>query len=201
MKTIFVIGGMGAGKSTASRALASQGIPLIDLDVVGHEALTIDVVSQELAAAFGPQVLDAQGNVIRGEVAAAAFASEQATQMLNGITQPRIRELLAQKLNALEREGQNFAVVECSAFTGKDSPFAAFASVIVAVTTPLEQRIARAVANGWNEADVRARIARQVSDEARLEAADVVFENSGSSEQLYNQVVSWWNDYKTQEEG
>ncbi|MDD6786445.1 MAG: dephospho-CoA kinase, partial [Eggerthellales bacterium] len=106
MKTIFVIGGMGAGKSTASRALASQGIPLIDLDVVGHEALTLDVVAQELAAAFGPQVLDAQGNVIRGEVAAAAFASEQATQMLNGITQPRIRELLAQKLNALEREGQ-----------------------------------------------------------------------------------------------
>ena len=32
MKKLFVIGGMGAGKSTARKVLAEQGVPYIDLD-------------------------------------------------------------------------------------------------------------------------------------------------------------------------
>ena len=37
MKQLFVIGGMGAGKSTASKALVEQGLEFIDLDKVGHD--------------------------------------------------------------------------------------------------------------------------------------------------------------------
>ena len=36
MKKLFIIGGMGAGKSTARKALVEQGLPNIDLDQVGH---------------------------------------------------------------------------------------------------------------------------------------------------------------------
>ena len=34
MKKLFIIGGMGAGKSTARKALVEQGLPNIDLDQV-----------------------------------------------------------------------------------------------------------------------------------------------------------------------
>ena len=32
MKKLFIIGGMGAGKSTARKALVDEGLPFIDLD-------------------------------------------------------------------------------------------------------------------------------------------------------------------------
>ena len=44
MKKLFVIGGMGAGKSTARKVLAEQGVPFIDLDKVGHDVLLWDTV-------------------------------------------------------------------------------------------------------------------------------------------------------------
>ena len=47
MKQIFVIGGMGSGKSTASKALVDQGLDLIDLDKVGHDILRWEVVKED----------------------------------------------------------------------------------------------------------------------------------------------------------
>ena len=82
MKKIFVIGGMGAGKSTAARALANQGIPLIDLDKVGHQVLTWDVVKDELREAFGEGIFDENGEVDRKALAAGSFASEHETHKL-----------------------------------------------------------------------------------------------------------------------
>ena len=46
--------------------------------------------------------------------------------------------------------------------------------MVIAVLAPLEVRIERAVASGFTEEDVRARIARQITDADRIEAADVV---------------------------
>lgn len=41
-----------------------------------------------------------------------------------------------------------------------------------------------------------ARIARQITDADRIEAADVVFNNDGTPEELRNEVLAWWNEYK-----
>ena len=90
MKKIVVIGGMGAGKSTAAHAIADQGIPLIDLDKVGHQVLAWDVVKEDLREAFGDEVFDAAGEVDRKALAARAFLSEHETHKLNNITMPRI---------------------------------------------------------------------------------------------------------------
>ena len=69
------------------------------------------------------------------------------------------------------------------------------ADVIIAVLAPLDVRIQRAVASGFEEQDVRRRIAQQITDAERIERADVVFNNDGTKEELYNQVVNWWNEY------
>ena len=66
----------------------------------------------------------------------------------------------------------------------------------MAVLAPLDVRIQRAVASGFDEADVRRRIAQQITDADRIEAADVVFNNDGTPEELRNQVLVWWKTYK-----
>lgn len=197
MKNILIIGGMGAGKSSATRALASQGLPVIDLDQLGHVVLTWDFVKKELRDAYGAGVFAAEGDVDRAALAAAAFATKEGTETLNRITQPRIDQALHNELARLAAEGHAAAVIESSSFTGQ-APLVALADCILAVTAPEELRVARAVAAGWCEADVRARMARQLTDEERLRYATVAFVNDGTPEQLYDQVVSWWNTEKEQ---
>lgn len=196
MKKIFVIGGMGAGKSTARKVLAEQGVPYIDLDKVGHDVLEWDTVKADLVEAFGADILGADGRVVRSKVAAKAFSTPAETRKLNRISMPRIEESLTDQLDDLARGGHKAVVVEYSVFKNRQTSMANGADVVLAVLAPLEDRIKRAVAGGWDEDDVRRRIARQISDADRIDQADVVFNNDGTQEDLAEQVVAWWKEYE-----
>jgi dephospho-CoA kinase len=196
MKKIYVIGGMGAGKSTARKVLAEQGVPFIDLDKVGHEVLEWDTVKDDLVDAFGADIIGPDGKVVRSKVAAKAFATPAETRKLNRISMPRIEESLTDKLDELRKEGHKAVVVEYSVFKNRQTSMANGADVVLAVLAPLEDRIKRAVAAGWEEDDVRRRIERQISDADRIEQADVVFNNDSTQEALAEQVVAWWKEYE-----
>ncbi len=195
MKKLFVIGGMGAGKSTARKVLAEQGVPFIDLDKVGHDVLLWDTVKEDLVAAFGADILGPDGQIVRSKVAAKAFTTPAETRKLNRITMPRIEEAFIDQLEELERAGNKAVVVEYSVFKNRQVSMANGADVVLAVLAPFDDRIKRAVAAGWEEDDVRRRIARQISDADRIEQADVVFNNDGTQEELREKVLAWWNEY------
>ena len=182
MKKLFIIGGMGAGKSTARKALVDEGLPYIDLDVVGHEVLKWDIVKD--------------GEVVRRALAAKAFVSPYDTRALNRITLPRIEDAYTQIIDKLEQEDHEAVVVEYSVFKNREIGFMNNADVVIAILAKLDTRIERAVAAGWDEDDVRRRIARQITDAARIDEADVVFNNDGTPEELRNEVTLWWHDYK-----
>ncbi|WP_417756467.1 dephospho-CoA kinase [Senegalimassilia anaerobia] len=196
MKKLFVIGGMGAGKSTARKVLAEQGVPYIDLDKVGHDVLLWDTVKADLVEAFGADILGADGQIVRSKVAAKAFATPAETRKLNRITLPRIEESFTDQVDELARAGHKAVVVEYSVFKNRQTSLAYDADVVIAVLAPIDMRIQRAVASGWEETDVRRRIAQQITDADRIEAADVVFVNDGTPEEMRNQVMVWWDDYK-----
>ena len=192
MEKIFIIGGMGAGKSTARKALVDQGLEYLDLDKIGHKIHQWQVVKDDLVEAFGPEVLDDEGNVDRPTLARIAFSSPANTRKLNRITMPRIEDAFTTKLDELEAAGCEAVVVEYSVFKTRSMSVAYMADIVIAVLAPLDMRIERAVASGFDEADVRRRIAQQITDAERIEAADVVFNNDGTKEELYNEVLAWW---------
>lgn len=196
MKQLFIIGGMGAGKSSATKALVDQGLAHIDLDKVGHDVLTWDIVRGELVDAFGDDILGDDGQIVRSRLAEKAFQNPAETRKLNRITMPRIEESFMDRIDELEASGTEAVVVEFSVFKNRVS-LANSADVVIAILAPMDARIERAVASGFDEEDVRRRIARQITDADRVEAADVVFNNDSTKEALYNDVKAWWKEYSS----
>lgn len=194
MKKIFVIGGMGSGKSTAVQTLRSLGCSVIDLDVLGHEVLRNPQLKQQLCNTFGKGILDDSDAINRAALAQRAFANAEATAKLNAITRPAIEQAYKAHLAQLEAQGTSVCVVECSAFENRSDAITSTADIVVAVEAPESIRIERAVQAGWGRTDVLRRLQAQLTDEQRKQFADVVFSNDGSQEDFAETVAVW---YKT----
>ena len=189
-KTIALIGGIGSGKSTVARLFAELGAGSIDLDAVGHFVLTLPEVKYDLGRTFGMGIFNARGEVVRPRLAAAAFDDPEHTAWLNAIMHPTIMSECERRIAEL---GKLHPVV-CVEVTSGGSSREEFpwADCVVAVAAPADVRLARACGRGATEADVRARMALQPTDEQRAAAADAVISNAGALDDVRAQVKAVW---------
>lgn len=192
VKKVVVIGGIGSGKSTVCEAFGHLGAGMVKLDDIGHEVLSFPATKTALRQAFGDAIFDDEGNIVRSRLAAAAFDSAEHTQLLNSITHPAIMDECFRRVDALA-ETHDVVVVEVTSGEVTREAFS-WADAVVAVSAPEKVRLARACARGvQSEADVRARMAQQPSDEQRASVADHVIDNGGSVEQMLHAVEAVWS--------
>lgn len=192
MLSIFVTGGIGSGKSTLMEFLKEKGAGIVLADKVGHENLHDSEMKAELVKAFGQEILDTNGEIIRSELAARAFATPEDTARMDAITQPRLYEGCLRHVASV---GQTHKVVvlEMAILDGRDD-FYKHADIVVAVTTSPEVRVRRLMeSRGFSEEDARNRLASQVPEENRLAIADVVFTNDGTLQEFQDQIQQWWD--------
>ena len=187
---VGLTGGLGAGKSTVARALAQAGARVIEADRLGHEVLEDAAVRRELAAGFGADVLGADGRVRRDELGRRAFASPEALGRLNAIVHPRLLSRLRDEIETLAASGhRGLVVLEAALLVEWD--LGSWCDVVVAVTSPLEQRRRRAqAALALADSEIDARLARQLPEEERVRYADRVLANDGSVEVLAERAAA-----------
>lgn len=193
MLKIGVTGGIGSGKSTVSKRLAEHGAFVVDADQIAREIVEPGQPAlQELSGAF-TDVLLPDGTLNRGELAKQAFATTEATTKLNAITHPRIRERTQQLFAQAEAAGESVLVYDMPLLI-ENGEYKSMDHVVV-VDVPDEIRVQRLVEfRGLVEADARARIAAQIDRQSRLDAADTVLDNSGTVEDLLQQVDRFWEN-------
>lgn len=191
---IGLTGGIGSGKSTVASLLAERGAIVIDADTIARRIVEPgSPVLAHLVEEFGPDILHVDGSLNRGELASRAFASERATRHLNEITHPAIRELAEAELTEAEARGLVVYEMPLLVETGQVS----LVDFVVVVDVPETEQLARAIARGLGEDDVRQRMARQAGREQRLAAADFVIDNSGTPADLSLQVEALWRQVGT----
>ena len=191
--TVGVTGGIGAGKSTVCRVFEARGGRVIDADVVGHEVLDDRTVAGMLAEAFGPDVVDEEGAIIRRRLGERAFASEASREKLTGVVWPEIGRRIVSLVAEHKASDPNVTtVIDAPLLIEWDAP-KAFCNVLVVVTAPKETRISRSMARlGLTREEVESRMAFQLPDEEKVRAADYVIENTGALCQVEGQAESVW---------
>lgn len=199
MYTLFLIGGIGSGKSTVSRSLEELGAAVVDLDQVARQAVKDPGVLARLVERFGQQITSADGTLDRSALARAAFSDAKATQDLNQITHPRIMELLDEHLSQLSQspDAPQLAVVEVQIAEAMGASRAC--DEVMALRCPVEVRRRRAVARGMSEKDFDAREAAQLSDEARCAMADVVVDTNATEAEVAHAARQWAQERANQE--
>ena len=189
MKIIGLTGGIGSGKSTVSEYLASKGIKIIDADRISHEITEKgSPILPVLAGSFGSDIINADGSLNRKLLAARAFASEESGALLNGIMHGAIFELTDSRIAAIEKEGKD-GIVFLDAPLLFEAGMDAKADETWLVHADKDIRIERVKRrDNLSEAEIIARMERQMSDEEKLSRADCVLDNSGTTQELYAQV-------------
>jgi dephospho-CoA kinase len=191
MILVGLTGGIGSGKSTVSARLAARGAVILDADAITRDVqMPGSPVLIELAERFGPEVLAADGSLQRQALADIVFTDPEALKALNAIVHPAVgREMNRRMIE--QRTTTNVVILDIPLLT--ENPREGLQGRIV-VDVPVETQVERLVKHrGFDEADARARIARQASRDERLATADFVVDNSGAPEDLEPQIDRLWN--------
>ena len=180
---IGVTGCPGSGKSILASVIAEQGWILINADDIGREVVENDpLVLDELANAFGQDIINADGNLNRHLVARRAFADSEKNQVLNDIVHPALIDRLKSRIEKLQEEKAH-AVVDCALIFewGIESLF----DVVVCVQAYEHIRKERIIKRDSRSSDeVEGIFSAQLSEGEKVERADIVLANNRSIDRI-----------------
>jgi dephospho-CoA kinase len=192
MFIIGLTGGIGSGKTTVCDMIRAKGAAVVHADLVGHEVYRRGTaVWDEVVTAFGRDVLTSDGEIDRRKLGAIVFADPEARRRLNAITHPPMRRLMAARLDELRRQGERVAVLEAALLIEADwvdltdEVWLTLAPPAVAAQRLMER-------SGLSREEAKARIASQLSNEERLEHADVVIDTDCSLAEVGRRVDELW---------
>lgn len=181
-------GGIASGKSLVAEILRSLGALVLSADELAREAVRPGSETlRRLVGQFGREILQADGSLDRKALAERVFADARAREALNRITHPAIAALAEERLRELSRQGGRLVVYEAPLLFEAGAEKRVDAVLVVRIDEPLQlERLMRR--DGLSEAQARARIAAQMSQQEKVARADYVIDNSGSPEATAEQV-------------
>lgn len=218
MLRVGLTGSLGSGKSTVASMLRAMGAEVIEADVLGRQLMQRgERVYNEIVRAFGPQVVEPNGELDRARLARLAFAGGRLEE-LNAIIHPAVIAAQQQWVDDLfARDPAAVAIIESAlifevvrdAMRRGDSEsvladWRRRMDRVIVVTAPDDVKVARYAARiaatpeqrAAAEDDARKRLAHQIPDEEKAAQADFVLDNSTTMDELRAQVAAVWRRLK-----
>ena len=191
MLTIGLTGNISSGKSTVSSYLKNVGARIIDADQVSRDIVHPGAPAlKEIAAYFGPGVLTPDGALDRKKLGALVFTNPEAMEVLNGITHPRIVEVIEEEkksLAALAGNGPGMLVIDAPLLieTGLHKEV----DEVWVVTIEPEEQIRRLMKrDNISEGEAKSRIDSQMTQQEKIKHAQVIIDNNGTPADAISQV-------------
>jgi dephospho-CoA kinase len=195
-KLVGLSGGIASGKSTVAKLLARLGATVIDADAIVRELQAPGTpLLAEIAEAFGPEILDADGALDRDALAGIVFHEAEARARLGDIVHPKVGAEMIRRATAARLARADLVVLDIPLLFegltrggGSAAARLSFDATIV-VYAPEETQIQRQLArDGCDREEALRRTRTQLSLEEKRHLADRVIDNSGTLEATERQV-------------
>ncbi|CEI90733.1 Putative Dephospho-CoA kinase [Rhizopus microsporus] len=184
---------MNTGKSTVSRLLAEQGIPIIDADKIARDVVEPGTKSNALIRQhFGDQVFLSDGRIDRPKLGQIIFQDPEKRKILNKCTHPYVRlEMLKQAFKYWLR-GADLVVFDVPLLIeSKLDKFMSYTVVVYCSDNLQLQRLKKR--DNMTDEQAMQRIKAQMPMSEKVEKADIVIDNSTDLKQLEIQVKNMIN--------
>lgn len=182
---IGLTGGIGSGKSEASKRFAERGIVVIDADVVAREVVEPDSTAlTQISTHFGKNILDQHGNLDRSKLREIIFSHPAEKQWLESLLHPIINASIRQQL----ADAQSAYAILASPLLLETQQFQLVDRILV-IDASEQLQIERASQRDQNnEAQIKAIMQTQLSRQERCARADDIIHNHGDIHELDMQV-------------
>ena len=187
---IGLTGNIATGKSVVRRMLEHLGAYTIDADALSHRAIAKGAPGYTpVVEKFGRWILDKDGEIDRSKLGGVVFRDPAALAELEDIIHP----LVGQAINVLiKRSSQSVIVIE--AIKLLESELRKSCNSIWVTYAPEEVQIERLVRKRkLTREEARQRIDLQAAQGEKIAAANVVVRNTGSYDDLWKEVTTFWN--------
>lgn len=176
MMIVGLTGGMGSGKSTVADYFASQGIDVIDTDLIARELVKPGLPAyQSIVQHFGQGILKADHELDRAALKQRLINSSDDRARLENILHPLIQQQVEQRLQTVTG---HYCIVVIPLLAEKANyPMLNRILVVDCPVALQKQRIRQR--DGLDESSIEKLLAIQASREQRLALADDVIPNDG----------------------
>ena len=195
MLRIGITGGIGSGKSIASRLFHALGVPVYDADTRARWVMeNNETLRDELQAAFGPDTYNAAGHLNRPALATKVFNNPARLAQLNGLVHPHVGTDFERWATAQQQASHAYVLKEAALLFEAGS----YKQLdrIITVFAPLAVRTARVLRRDPHRSatEVTAIMAKQLSEEEKMRRADYVLVND-DARPLLPQVLALHTEF------
>jgi dephospho-CoA kinase len=188
MITFGLTGGIACGKSTVTKTLRAENIPMVDADIVAREVVVPGSVGLKMIVdQFGPEYVAEDGTLDRGKLAATVFSNQENLIKIGLILNPLIQ---AEADVQIERLHKEYPIVGYDAALICEQGNASRYRPLIVVSCPPDVQLARLMKrNSVSQADAMARIEAQMPLEQKVAMADYVIDTSDTIEHSVEQTM------------
>lgn len=182
---VGLTGGIGSGKSEASKRFAERGVLVVDADTVAREVVKQGTTAlAQIAEHFGTGILDAAGDLNRSKLREIIFSDPTEKQWLESLLHPIINaEIRFQLANSTS----TYSVL-VSPILLETQQFQLVDRILVIDTSEQHQIERASIRDKNNEAQIKAIMQTQLSRQERCARATDIIQNHGSIDELYVQI-------------
>jgi len=191
---VGLTGGIGSGKSAATKLFSDAGIDIIDADEVARDVVAPGSEGlQKITSHFGADILNLDGTLNRTALRERVFNNEQEKNWLNSLLHPLIRQSMMQQIND---STSPYCILSVPLLV--EGKLHEICDKVVVVDCPESMQLTRAMQrDGSSQQIIENIMASQATRKERLSVADDIIDNSGSFEFLEQQVKALHQKYLT----
>lgn len=183
MLILGLTGNIGCGKSSLSKILIQNNIDVIDADIISRNIFEDKELLNLVFENFGENIKNLDGSLNRKALGNIVFNDDQKLVLLNGLTHPKIKEKILNKINEIRNIGKSLVVIDAALLI--EGGYLDILDKLIVITCKESIQISRVqLRDNLTKEQAISRMNSQMSQDEKIKYADYIIDNSGDTNNL-----------------